>query len=30
MDGQDQAKTRRVADLVDVVREDDGGGLHHF
>ena len=27
MDGQDQAKTRRVADLVDVVREDDGAAL---
>ena len=27
MDGQDQAKTRRVADLVDVVREDDVAAL---
>ena len=30
MDGQDQAKTRRVADLVDVVREDDGADFIIF
>ena len=30
MDGQDQAKTRRVADLVVVVREDDGADFIIF
>lgn len=30
MEGQDQAKTRRVADLVDSVREDDGADFVIF